>query len=149
MQIDTFNIIGIAVRTTNENGQSSKDIPALWNTFMAEGILAKIPNRISDDIYCMYTEYEKDHTKPYTTIIGCKVADLTNVPTGMVGKTIETAQYAIHTIQGNIMEGIVYNEWLKIWDADLPRTFIADFEIYGEKAQDPANATIDIFVGIQ
>ncbi|MES2726072.1 MAG: effector binding domain-containing protein [Bacteroidota bacterium] len=149
MQTDTFNIIGIAVRTTNENGQSSKDIPALWNTFMAEGILAKIPNRISDDIYCMYTEYEKDHTKPYTTIIGCKVADLTNVPTGMVGKTIETAQYAVHTVQGNIMEGIVYNEWLKIWDADLPRTFIADFEIYGEKAQDPANATIDIFVGIQ
>ncbi|MES2381494.1 MAG: effector binding domain-containing protein [Bacteroidota bacterium] len=149
MQIDTFNIIGIAVRTTNENGQSSKDIPALWNTFMAEGILAKIPNRISDDIYCMYTEYEKDHTKPYTTIIGCKVADLTNVPTGMVGKTIETAQYAVHTVQGNIMEGIVYTEWLKIWDADLPRTFIADFEIYGEKAQDPANATIDIFVGVQ
>lgn len=149
MQINTFNIIGIAIRTTNENGQSSKDIPALWNQFMAEGILTKIPNRVSDDIYCMYTEYEKDHTKPYTTIIGCKVDDVTDIPTGMVGKTIETARYAVHTVQGNIMEGLVYNEWLKIWNTNMPRTFIADFEIYGEKAKDPANATIDIFVGIE
>ncbi len=149
MQINTFNLIGIAIRTTNENGQSSKDIPALWNQFMAEGILAQIPNKVSNDIYCMYTEYEKDHTKPYTTIIGCKVADLTDIPTGMVGKTIETASYVVHTVQGNIMEGLVYNEWLKIWNTDMPRTFIADFEIYGEKAQDPTNATIDIFVGIE
>jgi len=26
----------------NENGQSSQDIPALWNKFMAEGITEKI-----------------------------------------------------------------------------------------------------------
>ncbi|WP_214608411.1 GyrI-like domain-containing protein [Nubsella zeaxanthinifaciens] len=31
--ISQFNIIGIAVRTTNANGQSGIDIEALWEKF--------------------------------------------------------------------------------------------------------------------
>jgi predicted transcriptional regulator YdeE len=149
MQIETFNIIGIAIRTTNENGQSSQDIPALWNQFMSTGILAQIPNKIDDSIYCIYTDYEKDHTQPYTTILGCKVAHLDDIPAPLVGKVMNAATYAKHTVKGNLMEGIVFNEWVKIWNTPMPRTFIADFEIYGQKAQDPNNAEVDIFVGIQ
>lgn len=46
--------MGIGVRTTNENGQSAKDIGALWNKFMSEGILDKIPNKIDNTIYSIY-----------------------------------------------------------------------------------------------
>lgn len=147
-QIQQFNIIGIAVRTSNENGQSGTDIPALWQQFMNEGLAEKIPNKIDPSIYCIYTDYEKDHTRPYTTLLGCKVAHLDQIPEGMVGHTFETANYKKIVAKGNIHEGLVYNEWLKIWEAGLPRTFIADFEIYGKKAQDPANAEVDIFIGI-
>lgn len=38
MKIRPFNIIGISVRTTNENDQAAKDIPALWKRFISEGI---------------------------------------------------------------------------------------------------------------
>lgn len=37
--IRKFNVIGISVRTTNENGQAGQDIPALWNKFVTEGIV--------------------------------------------------------------------------------------------------------------
>ena len=86
-KIKSFSVIGISIRTTNENGQSSKDIPALWGKFMHEGILEKIPNKIDNTVYCIYTDYEKDHTKPYTTILGCKVENLSNIPYAMIGKT--------------------------------------------------------------
>lgn len=147
--IQKFSVIGISIRTTNEKGQASIDIPALWNKFMAEGILEKIPNKFDNSIYCIYTEYEKDHTKPYTTILGCKVSTLNNIPNGMVGKTFEEANYSKQIAKGNIMQGIVFNEWLKIWNSDLQRTFTADFEVYGEKAQNPENAEVDIFVAIK
>jgi predicted transcriptional regulator YdeE len=147
--IAAFNIIGIAVRTTNENGQSSKDIPVLWEQFMTNGLLQKIPNRISDDVYCMYTDYEKDHTKPYTTIIGCKVTSLDNLPDGMIGKHIGDSKYSKQVAKGNILEGLVYNAWLKIWGLELPRIFTADFEIYGAKAAHPNNAEVDIFVAVK
>ena len=86
-KVKEFNVIGISVRTTNENGQAGQDIPALWNNFITNGLADKIPNKIDTSIYCIYTEYEKDHTKPYTTILGCKVSDLLTIPDGMVGKT--------------------------------------------------------------
>jgi predicted transcriptional regulator YdeE len=144
-----FNMIGIAVRTTNDNGKSGKDIPALWEQFMAKGVLEKIPNKISTDIYCMYTDYEKDHTKPYTTILGCQVSNLDDIPEGMVSKQIASGKYTKQIAKGNILEGMVFNEWLKIWNSDLPRTYTADFEVYGAKAANPVEAEVDIFLAVK
>lgn len=149
MIIQKFNVIGISVRTTNENGKSGQDIPALWNQFMSEGIRNKIPGKVSEAIFCIYTDYEKDHTRPYTTILGCEVESLNFIPENMVGKTIETAGYVQFTAKGNLSEGIVFNKWLEIWNSDLNRSFTTDFEVYGEKTQDPENAAVDLFIAIQ
>ena len=148
-QIKTFHVIGIAVRTTNENGQSAQDIPALWNRFMSEGIMDQIPNKVDNTLYCIYTDYEKDHTKPYTTILGCKVSNLDEIPNGLVGKTFEEQTYIKRVSKGNLMQGIVYEEWTKIWNADLNRAFTADFEVYDERTQNPENAEVDIFISVK
>ena len=129
MKMESFKLIGIAIRTTNENGQSATDIPLLWNRFMTEGLLEKIPNKVDNTIYCVYTDYEKDHTKPYTTILGCKVTNFDLVPEGMVGKEIAAANYSVQTAKGNLMQGAVINAWTKIWNSDLQRTFTADYEV--------------------
>lgn len=143
-----FKVIGISVRTTNQNGKSAQDIPALWAKFMGEGTLEKIPNRLSDDLYCVYTDYERDHTRPYTTILGCRVSTLESVPEGMVGKTIPAGDYVRYLSKGNLREGAVIGTWHEIWGSDLPRKYTADFEIYGKRAQRPENAEVDIFVAI-
>ncbi|SEG14520.1 GyrI-like domain-containing protein [Sphingobacterium lactis] len=36
--IESFHVIGISTRTTNVNGQSAKDIEALWVKFWTEKI---------------------------------------------------------------------------------------------------------------
>jgi predicted transcriptional regulator YdeE len=149
MIIQKFNLIGISVRTTNENGQSGRDIPALWSQFMSEEIQSKIPNKVSEDLFCIYTDYEKDHTKPYTTILGCKVESLDVVPENMIGKTIESANYKELIAKGNLSEGIVFNRWLEIWNSDLDRSFTADFEVYGEKTQNPEKAEVAIYIALQ
>ncbi|MCC9071086.1 GyrI-like domain-containing protein [Flavobacterium sp. F-65] len=146
--IDTFFIIGLSVRTTNENGQSGTDIPALWNKFMTENTIENIPNKIDNSIYCIYTEYEKDYTKPYTTILGCKVSTLDNIPNGMIGKTIEKETYNQYIAEGNLSEGVVFQKWTEIWNSDLNRKYTADFEIYGENASNPENAIVPIFIAI-
>ncbi len=146
--IEEFHIIGISVRTTNENGKSTQDIPKLWESFFAENNFAQIPNKIDSSIYCLYTDYEKDHTKPYTTILGCKVENLSQIPENMVGKTVEQATCKKFVAKGNLAEGVVFNKWVKIWNAELPRVFTTDFEVYGEKAQDPNDAEVEIFIAV-
>ena len=73
MKIESFKIIGISVRTTNEGGKSSADLGKLWERFYKENVSSKIPGKISDDIYSVYTDYESYYKGSYTTIIGCKV----------------------------------------------------------------------------
>jgi len=148
-KIEAFKIIGISVRTTNENNQAAKDIPALWQKFMSEGLLNAIPNKVDNDIYCLYTHYEKDHTKPYTTLLGCKVKTLDNIPEGMVGYEFEGGNYINLPAKGDLMNGAVYNKWLEIWGMNLNRAFTADFEIYGSKSQNPNDAEVDILISLK
>ena len=134
------------ILTANENEQAAKDIGELWNTFMSEGILEKIPNKVDTTIYSIYTEYESDYTKPYTTILGCKVESTTTIPKGMIAKTFKGGNYTKFVAKGDLSKGVVYKEWSKIWNTDLEREYTADFEVYGEKAQDPTNAEVEIFI---
>ena len=147
--LEQFSIVGIAIRTTNENGQSSQDIPELWARFVGEDIMNKISNKVSEDIYAVYTDYELDHTKPYTTILGCKVSSMEDLAEGFVSKVIGKATYEKRTAKGSILQGSVYNEWINIWNASLPRSFVADFEVYSTKALDPENAEVDIYIGVE
>lgn len=149
VKIEPFKVIGIAVRTTNENGQAGKDIPVLWEKMISEDIVNSIPNKIDNTIYSIYTDYEKDHTKPYTTVLGCQVENLDNIPEGMVGYSFDGGDYLKFTTKGDLSKGLVINEWLKIWDMDLGRVFSADFEVYGEKAQNPSDAEVDIFIAVK
>lgn len=144
-----LNIVGISVRTTNENNQVMIDIPKLWDRFFSENILAQIPNKVNNDFYCIYTNYELDFTKPYTTIIGCEVSNLDEIPDGMISKTFQLGNLKKYTAKGNLMQGAVYNEWQKIWSENLNRKYTADFEVYGEKAQNFENAEVDIFIEIE
>lgn len=146
IEIEAFSIIGIAVRTTNKNGHGIKDIGDLWQRFMSENIFLSIPNKIDNAIHTLYTDYESDHNGPYTTIIGCKVSDLNGIPEGMVGKKFKGGKYLKISAKGDLSAGLIANEWMKIWKSDLNRVYTADFEIYGEKAQNPTDAEVDIFI---
>ncbi|MES2132895.1 MAG: GyrI-like domain-containing protein [Bacteroidota bacterium] len=147
--LETFKIVGLSVRTTNENGQAATDIPALWSRFFAEEISSKITHKLSDDMYCMYTDYEKDHTKPYTTILGYKVDSGASVPEGLTAKTVEAHTYDVIPAKGKMSEGFVFQAWQKIWNSDMNRTYTADFEVYGSKAWDPENAEIEIYIAVK
>lgn len=147
-QNETVLIAGLAIRTTNENGQSATDIPALWQQFFAERIMNKLPERTDDTIYCIYTDYEKDHTRPYTTLLGCRVNAEVNVP-GITTKAFTGDKYKVFIAKGAMEDNIVFNEWLKIWNAGIDRLYTTDIEIYGEKAQDKLNAEIPILVAVK
>ncbi|MBL7710839.1 MAG: effector binding domain-containing protein, partial [Chitinophagaceae bacterium] len=93
LTIQKFYVVGITTRTTNANGQSAKDIETLWGRFWGEEIQKQIPNKVSDDIYAVYTDYETDFTGPYTTLIGLAVSSLDNIPKSFTGLSIETTTY--------------------------------------------------------
>ncbi len=148
VRIAPFKIIGIRVRTTNENGQAAQDIPQLWNQFMTTDVMNRIPNKTDSEVLSIYTNYETDHTKPYDTILGCRVSTLEEIPEGLEGHTFEGGHYLEFAATGNLEEGAVYQAWVDIWGKELNRVYTADFEVYGEKALDRSNGEVPIYVAI-
>lgn len=149
--IQKFCIIGISTRTTNENGQSAKDIEALWGRFWAEEIQKQIPGKVSDEIYAVYTGYETDFTGPYTTLIGLPVSSLENIPKGFVGITIETDVYQKFVSRGKMPEA-VFNTWLEIWgdkELNIKRAYRADFTVHGKKYHDGHDAEVETFISVK
>ena len=143
-----FFVIGISVRTTNQNGQSQKDIGELWQKFFQDNILDHIPNKVNSDIYCIYTDYESDANDPYTTILGCKVSSLENIPDGMIGKTIPETTYRLYKSLGKIPEAVL-NTWFHIWQSPIERSYLADFDVYGPAPSDPNDAEVETYLSVR
>lgn len=149
IDIKPFKLIGIEVKTTNENNQALGDIAQLWQRFMGEQLLEKIPHKEDNTIHSLYTDYEGDHTKPYTAILGCKVTTLNEIPDGMTGRTFDGGRYIKTVAKGDITKGLIIGHWTKIWEMGLDRAYTADFEAFGEKAQDPTNAEVEFYVAVK
>jgi predicted transcriptional regulator YdeE len=124
-----FYLTGISVRTTNANGQSQIDIGSLWTRFTTGNLIEQITNKLSADIYCVYTDYETDHTGPYTAVLGCKVSSLAGVPNGFTGITIPTEKYQVYYLEGQFPANIGA-AWQQIWASDINRKYTADYDLY-------------------
>ena len=147
VNVEPFKFIGISVQTTNENGKAALDLAQLWHRFHSEKIMSKIPDKVDNEIYALYTDYKGDYTKPYKALIGCKVNDVLVIPHGMVSKNVNGGKYLVFSPRGKLVE-IVMNEWIKIWSTEFDRAYSVDFEVYGKKARDPENAQVDIYVSV-
>lgn len=149
VELDQFQVVGISVRTTNQNEQSKSDIGNLFTTFMGLGLVDKIPNKKTSDIYCIYTDYEGDFNAPYTVIIGCKVSSLDqNLANGFVGKMIPKIKYQVYKSTGKLPD-CVGETWNKIWKSDIDRKYVSDFDLYGAKSQDHNHAEVETYVSVK
>jgi len=144
---ESLQIIGIKIKTSNQNAM--QDIPQLWNRFYAEDI-KKIQNKLGEDVFAIYTEYEGNYTKPYSYILGCTVSSLDPIPDGMTGMTIPSAKYEIFIAKGKMPDKVV-ETWQHIWQSeiDAKRVYKTDFEVYGEKYGNPENSEVEIYIGIK
>jgi CubicO group peptidase (beta-lactamase class C family)/predicted transcriptional regulator YdeE len=150
-----FTVVGIAARTSNAKEMTSEGlIGKQWARIFQESVIEKIPNRTDDNIVAVYTDYAGDHNGEYTYLLGARVSSDGNVPAGMVAKKIPGGKFAVFTSEKGPAVKVVPATWIKI--DSLPKTVVggdrlyrADYEIYDERARDPENLQVDVYVGIK
>ncbi len=152
---DGFTVIGITARTTNAKEMTPDGaIGKQWTRIFQEGVLGKIPNKADASIVAVYTDYASDHNGEYTYLLGARVTSDAQVPEGMVAKKIPGGKFAVFTSDKGPAPQVVPTTWMKI--NSLPqnavggdRRYRADYEIYDERARDPQNLQVDVYVGIR
>ena len=142
-----FKIIGISTRTTNKDNQSQQDLTNLWGQFYAQNIFDKIPNKVSDNVLSIYSDYKSDFTDEYTTIIGVPVSTLDEIPAELIGREFNADNFQKFVAKGEMPNAVV-NIWLDIWkrDKELDRKYSYDFEVYGQKSRNGENSEVEIYI---
>lgn len=150
-------MVGISVRTSNaqeKDWQVGKIFPCVQRYFQ-EGISDKIPHRQNPGTtLCIYTDYESDVNGEYTYFIGEEVAHFDTIPSGLTTHIIPPQKYAKFTTEPGAMPAVLGNAWMHIWSMTSQglggeRAYVADFEVYDERASDHQNIVLDICIGIK
>lgn len=136
-QVDSILIVGISVRTKNQNElkTDTAKIPALWAQFFIEDIGGKIPNQIqSSPVYGVYSSYESDRNGEYTVTAGKGVSTPNDIPQNLAVVSIKKGRYLVFEDKGP-MPGTVIKLWKEIWtyfssDREVTRQYTTDFELY-------------------
>ena len=150
-----FTVVGIAVRTSNrEQTTSARPIGKQWERLFKEGLLAAIPNKADGKIVAVYSEYATDKDGAYTYLLGAHVRKVESVPEGMTAKNVPAGRYAVFTSERGPVEKVVVEMWRRVWETPKnalggDRTYQADFEVYDQRAQNPADSVVDLYVAVR
>ena len=150
IKLSDFKLIGLKLnkKTTNSGGNSNIDCGNLWQKFEKGDFAGRISNKIGDEVYAVYYDYEGDYTKPFSYFIGCRVKINSVLSPGMDTLIIPEQSYTKFIAKGE-MPGCISNSWKDIWDSKIRRAYKYDFEVYDERSKDWDNAIVDIFVSTE
>jgi predicted transcriptional regulator YdeE len=153
-----MTLVGISMRTNNKaemNLDTGKIGPTVGQYF-GEQLADSIKHRSQPGVtYAVYTDFESDETGEYTYLIGEAVESLEGQDLNRFSAVaVPASEYQKLTTEKGAMPKIIIDAWQKIWSMseqafEGKRRYIADFEVYDERAADPQNAQVDIFIGIE
>ena len=137
-------IVGIELRTSNL--EAMQTIPPFWQKFYQEGILQKISNKVSDNVFAVYTNFEnegKNNEGIYSLIIGAEVTEVQALPKNFVSTIVKPSKRAVFEVEKGHPEK-VGEKWQEIWGmTDLEKSYISDYELYFPSGE------IEIHIGIK
>ena len=145
---------GITARTNNHASDMGMVIGGLWNRFYQEGVYENIKEKADRKAIGLYTEYAGGVDDDYTIMVCCAVDEKTGNRSG--GRTagcevrkIPAGRYARFKIVCDMRtsSAAVSEAWQEIWETDLPRTYICDFEEY--QNEDMRHAEVHIYIGLK
>lgn len=150
-----FYVAGLARRTDNaKEASGTGEIARVWQEFTDKHVADRIPGKLGRDLIAVYTDYESNQDGEYTYLLGTRVAELQELPAGLIGRYIPSGRYAEFTSEKGPITEVVPKMWQRVW-AMSPlalkgrRAFEADYELYDERARDPKNAQVDLFIGLE
>ena len=150
----SFTVIGVTVRTNNAKeagGQGA--IPQLWQNAMQNQTLDQIPNKASDGIVVVYSDYASDNTGDYNYTLGYRVTSADKVPDGMVARTIPAGKYAVLASETGAPQVVIPALWQRI-NGMTPqqlggtRAYKTDFETYAD-ITDFGNMQMTAHIGLK
>jgi predicted transcriptional regulator YdeE len=130
---EAFRLAGVRLRTSNSDPDA---IAAHWRRALSAGLPTCVAGRASDDVVCVYADYESDHRGPYTMWLGAELAPGAAALERLETLEVPGASFTEFEAAGPQPAGVVA-AWTAIWGMPrerLTRAFRADVERWTPRA---------------
>lgn len=150
--------IGVKTRTKNDDefNSNTAKIGPLVGRYYAENLAEKIPSRKNQGTsVAVYSNYESDEYGAYDYYFGEAVTNVNILPEGMTAIKIPGGKFLKITTPAGKMPDVVIQTWQQIWEMTknkslgAERSYLTDFEVYDQRAIDPNNTVMDIYLSIK
>lgn len=151
-------IVGVERRIIQDGSHPSmyEQIDKFVHNYLETSIASQIPERKKPGTtYCVYTDYAKDHAGDFTYFIGEESDVEDNELTGdLASVEIPAQKYMRFTNGPAAMPHVLLNVWQAVWSMDSKelggeRSYLCNFEVYDERAKDPNNVELDVYIGLR
>lgn len=140
-------VAGIAARTKNSDPTMPVVISGLWNQFFQGGIYEQIPNKVNQKSLGIYSDYETDYNGAYRIFVGCEIEQAATLPLKDTSfTTIPAGIYAKFIVRGNMQQAVA-DFWKELWEMNLDRSYVCDFEEYQNNSIE--DAEIHIYISLK
>jgi predicted transcriptional regulator YdeE len=150
-----FTVVGLIARTTNAKEMTPDGvIGKQWMRLMKDNLLTQIPNKADENIVAVYTDYASDENGEYTYVLGARVTSSDKTPEGMGSRAIPAGRYAVYTSEKGPAQNVVPAMWKRVYATPKStpagaRIYRADYEVYDERARNPQEAVVELYVGVK
>lgn len=122
-------------------------IGGLWQQLFEKGLFFSIADKANDFAVGLYSHYSGNANEEYDVTVGCEVAQIGQLPAGMVQRVIPQGRYAKFVVFGDQVKA-VSDAWAEIWSMPLSRSYTGDFEEYVSN-DGRGNCEVNIYVALQ
>lgn len=122
-----FKFVGYAIRTSNEDGRSNREIPAFWQRHIESKGWERIPHAVHKDKPVelgICTDMKMDDSE-FTYLIGMEVERFDDVPQDLVCREFPEAEYAVFTTPKATLEtftSTIQATWKAIFEEWFPHS---------------------------
>lgn len=139
-----FTAIGLTARVRNDDPSS---IVGLWERFSQSDVLSMLPEGTDETVHCIYHGYSGTHLDLYKMTIGYVVVDTAMCPAGLEVVRVPPQNVMKFEAIGD-QPGALVACWQSIWQTEMNRAFLADFDIYDRDRPDHVTVMVGIDVGL-
>ncbi|WP_420337848.1 GyrI-like domain-containing protein [Roseibium sp.] len=134
-----FTVVGLSKVVRNDNPAA---IGALWEAFQSYDVRTKLCVDASEDVYCVYHDYEGGFMDPYRMTIGYRVSSA-DAPEDLHSAEVPSQTVVTYEVNGPLPQSLI-SQWQAIWNGQLNRSYLADYDVYD--ATDPEAVSIKVGV---
>lgn len=127
--VDEFLVAGLSGRVRNDDPAA---IGSLWEAFRSRDLRAEIGDTASQDVYCIYHNYDGGFSDPFQMTIGYRVPAEINLPSSMHCTKVPAQNVVAFSAEGSQPNTLI-SQWQAIWQSDLDRAYLADYDVYDAK----------------